>query len=395
MNGFLPPGAHAEYLDLDGGRVRLLRGGEPSQRPPMILLHGGGSNAAISWYRTIAPLSVEHQVIAPDLPGYGGTTGIEPGGGGAVLADFVARVMNQVGLTDAVIVGSSMGGEIALNLALHHPELVRALVLISPAGLMPLAGNRVVQYLAWLSTRLPERILVSLNGLSNRPSKALRGIVHDPAGLPTAVIEEYRREARRREFRLAFVRQTRISVGPTAMRNNLLPLIGRITVPTLFVHGAVDPVVPPESSRQAAERMFAARRVVIPDSGHWAQLEAPDRFFTELTHFLTSTAKDGGPSTQDLQEGHGFPGPPSESVPAWRDEPGVSTTHQQLTRPQSPSLPNRGATVGRPCIDVGTERRAPQGSRSGDARPARGQAGGRYPGARRGPDSDQEDHESA
>jgi pimeloyl-ACP methyl ester carboxylesterase len=289
MNALIPPGARVEYLDLDGGRVRLLRGGEPSQRPPMILLHGGGTSAAISWYRTFAPLSAEHQVIAPDMPGYGATTGIEPVGGGAVLADFIAWVMDELGLADAVIVGSSMGGEVALNLALHHPKLVRALVLVSPAGLLPIAGNRVMQYVAWLSTRVPERMLVSsLKRQSNHSSRGLRGIVHDPAVLPPELIEEYRREALRPESRLAFVRHTKASVGRTEMRNNLLPLVGRITVPTLFVHGANDPVVSPETSRQAAERMPAARRVMVPDSGHWAQLEAPDRFLTEVNHFLTT-----------------------------------------------------------------------------------------------------------
>jgi pimeloyl-ACP methyl ester carboxylesterase len=284
MNALMPRGARAECVDLDNGRVGLLRGGEPNRQPPVVLLHGGGTNAAISWYRTFGPLSAEHQVLAPDLPGYGATAGIEPVGGGSALADFVARIMDKLGLADAVVVGSSMGGEVALNLALQHPKLVRALVLISPAGLLPVAGNQVVQYLAWLSTRLPERMLMSLN----RSSRGLRGIVHDPAVLPAELIEEYRRQAQRPGPGLAFVRHTKASVGRREMRNNLLPLVGRITVPTLFVHGANDPVVSPETSRQAAERMSAARRVVVPDSGHWAQLEAPDRFLTELNHFLST-----------------------------------------------------------------------------------------------------------
>jgi pimeloyl-ACP methyl ester carboxylesterase len=161
-------------------------------------------------------------------------------------------------------------------------------VLVSPSGLLPIAGNRVGQYIAWLATRLPERMLVSLNRLSNRSTRGLRGIVHDPAVLPAELIEEYRRDAVRPGSGLAFVRQTRASVGRREMLNNLLPVVGRITVPTLFIHGANDPVVSPETSRQAADRMPAARRVVVPNSGHWAQLEAPDRFLTELNHFLAT-----------------------------------------------------------------------------------------------------------
>lgn len=222
------------------------------------------------------------------MPGYGATTGIEPVGGGAVLADFVARVMDKLGLADAVIAGGSMGGETALNLALHHPRLVRALVLISPTGLLPIAGNWAVQFVAWLSTRLPERMLVSLNRRNYSSARTLRGIVHDPAALPAELTDEYRREALQPDSGLAAVRHTKASVGRRERRNNVLRLVERITVPTLFVHGANDAVVSPETSRQAAERMPAARRVVVPNCGHWAALEAPDRFLNELNHFITA-----------------------------------------------------------------------------------------------------------
>jgi pimeloyl-ACP methyl ester carboxylesterase len=283
MNALVPLGATVAHLPLDGGRVRLLLGGTPDDGTPLVLLHGAGTNAAISWYRLFAPLGTEHRVIAVDMPGFGGTTGIEPARGGTALADFVARVMDELGLGDAVIVGASMGGEVALNLALHHPRLVRALVLVSPTGLLPIAGNRVTQFVGWLATRLPERMLLRLT----RPP-ALGRIVHDPAVLPPELIDEYRREASRPGPRLAFIRQTKAAIGCRSMRNNLLPRVGRIAVPTLFVHGADDRMVAPETSGHAAERMPAALRVVVPHCGHWAQLEAHDRFLAELSRFLLS-----------------------------------------------------------------------------------------------------------
>lgn len=260
MNELVPPGARVEHLDLDGGRVRLLRGG--TQGRPLMLLHGGGTNsAAICWYRLFEPLGAEHQVIAPDLPGYGGTTGIEPKGGADALADFVARIMGELDLTEAVVMGVSMGGEAALDLALRHPRLVRALVPISPSGLLPIIHNRAVQTGAWLYTRLPERLVLLQSRLISRFGVPLRSIVHDPAILPREVTAEIEREARRPRAGIGLHRYLRATVGRREMHNNLLPMVDRITIPVLFFHGEHDAQQPPETSRQAAERMPNARRI--------------------------------------------------------------------------------------------------------------------------------------
>lgn len=287
MNELIPSGARVEHLDLDGGRVRLLRGG--AQGLPLVLLHGGGTNnSAVSWCRLFEPLSAEHPVIAPDLPGHGGTTGIEPMGGADTLADFVARIMDELDLTDAVVMGVSVGGETALNLALRQPRLVRALVLISPSGLLPIIVNRAAQTGAWLYARQPEWVLLLQSRLISRFGIPLRSIVHDPAVLPHEVITEIQREARRPRAGLAFHRYNRASIGRREMNNNLLSVVERVTVPALFFHGEHDAQQPPETSRNAAERMPNARRILVPGCGHWAHLEAHDQFLSEVTEFLAT-----------------------------------------------------------------------------------------------------------
>ncbi|WP_150242906.1 alpha/beta fold hydrolase [Nocardiopsis quinghaiensis] len=269
----LPPGARVGHVPLCGGSVRVLRGGSP-ERPTLLLVHGGGSdNAAISWYRLFAPLSREYRVVAPDLPGFGGTTGIDPVGGPERQADFVAALASELGLADVVAVGVSMGGDTVLNLALRHPRLVRGLVLIAPGGLVP---------------ALPDRILLPATRLANRfVGTALRMVVRDVSALPDEVVSEFRREALRAEAGLGYLRYNQATIGPRAMRNNLLPLVERITAPALFFHGRNDPLVPPEGSREAVRRMPDARLALVPDCGHWAQLEAHDRFLEELTDFLS------------------------------------------------------------------------------------------------------------
>ncbi|PSK81207.1 pimeloyl-ACP methyl ester carboxylesterase [Murinocardiopsis flavida] len=289
MDPLLPPGARAEYIDLDGGRVRVLRGGTPGAGPPIVLLHGGGTdNAAISWYRLFAPLSADHDVLAFDLPGFGATSGIEPVGGPGAMADFTARVMAASGISGgAVVVGVSMGGDAALNLALRHPASVRALVLIGPGGLVARFRNRAAHTAAWLGTRLPDWVLLPAARLANRfAGAALRAIVHDPATLPDEVVTEFRREALRPHGGIGYARYNQASIGRSEMHNNLLPVVEQITVPTLFFHGVHDPMVPPEGSCAAAALMPDARLVMVPECGHWAQLEAHDRFLSEVADFL-------------------------------------------------------------------------------------------------------------
>lgn len=288
MTHLVPPEASVQHVDMDGGRVRVLSAGDPAS-PPVLLIHGGGTdNATISWYRLFEPLSKTHRVLAADLPGFGATRGIEPLGGPEAQADFLARLLDRLGVQQqAVVCGVSMGGDVALNLALHHPEAVRALVLIAPGGLAPRLSNPFTQTAAWLAVQLPERIMVPLASFANRfTGITLRAVVHDRSTVPEPVFQEYEREARRPRASLGFVRYNRATLGRTAMLNYLMPAVEGIQVPALFFHGRNDPMVSLQGSREAAARMPNARLVAVSDCGHLAQLEAHDHFVAEVNTFL-------------------------------------------------------------------------------------------------------------
>ena len=286
---FLPPNARTEFLDMDGGRVRVLRSG-PDQAPPFLMVHGGSNdNATISWFRMFEEFGSDHRVIAPELPGFGGTVGIDPVGGPAAQADFLARVLAELGVDRAVVAGVSMGGDVVLNLALRRPDLIEGLVLIAPGGLVERVGNRFTHKASWWSARLPDALLVPMATLANRfVGAALRAVVHDVSTMPPEVVAEFRREALRHGPSRGYMRYNQATLGPRGMRNNLLPVVSEISAPTLFFHGELDPMVPPEGSRRAAEQMPNARLVMVPECGHWAQLEAHDRYVDEVRAFLAT-----------------------------------------------------------------------------------------------------------
>lgn len=315
----VPPGARAQYLSVPGGTVRVLRGpatgddatdpGHGTRPTPVLLLHGGGADcAAVSWYElfetidgfeprgTPADDAPRRAVYAPDLPGFGLTT-VSPVGGPDRQAAFVADVAGRLGVSRCVVVGVSMGGDVALNLAQTRPDLVAALVLIAPGGLVATFRNPPLQLLAWAASRLPEPVLNPFVRLANRHIEvALRSVVRDVDTLPEPVRREFAAQARRHPDGMGYRRYNQATLGPRGMRNNLLPVVERIAAPTLFFHGRDDGLVDPRGSAEACRRMPHARLVLVPECGHWAQLEASRRFAIELQRFFDDLAGRGLPA---------------------------------------------------------------------------------------------------
>ncbi len=254
----------------------------------MVLVHGGGSDsAAASWYRAMAPLAADREVWAIDLPGFGGSIDVPAVGGPEALAGALAAALATAGVDRAVVVGVSMGGDVALHLALEHPGRVAGLVLVAPGGLVPMIRDRRTHRWAWWGTRLPDAILRPAARLANRfAARTVRALVVDPDTLPAAVVEQFVTDARHPASGMAYGRYNQATVGRDGMLSDLSGRVGAIDVPTLFFHGTADRFVPPEGSVRAAAAMPQARIVLVPDCGHWAQLEAHDRFVAEVRGFL-------------------------------------------------------------------------------------------------------------
>ncbi|MDH6181420.1 pimeloyl-ACP methyl ester carboxylesterase [Microbacteriaceae bacterium SG_E_30_P1] len=292
MTRLVPSGADVRSVAVSAGVLRVLHAGAPSSLAPLVLIHGGGTdNAAISWYRLMEPLSEDREVWAIDLPGFGASVSVPPVGGPGALAGVVAEAMAALGIPRAVVFGVSMGGDVAITLALKHPALVSGLVLIAPGGLTPILRNPTAQFWAWVAAQAPDWMLVPAARFANRfVRSALRALVTDPSTLPPEAVEEFVREARDPRGGVGYARYNQATLGRRGMLNDHTGQMSSITVPTLFFNGADDRLVDPDDSRRAAALMQDARLVVVPHCGHWAQLEAHDRFLAEVREFLGDMA---------------------------------------------------------------------------------------------------------
>ena len=243
------------------------RGGSPV----VLLLHGLGATSE-SWAAQV-PVLVEagYRVIAPDTRGFGRSTYPGHTSVPAMAADM-AELLRQLEISSAHVVAISMGGTLALQLALDHSTYVQSLLLANTfAQLRPdgLSG--------WLyfSLRL---LLVHTLGLETQARAVVRRIFPREN-------QEHLRAALVAQIMQADPRAYRATMRALA-RFNVVGRLAEIGVPTLVITGENDTTVQPKYQRALATLIPSARRVVIPEAGHAVTADQPQAFNRELLEFL-------------------------------------------------------------------------------------------------------------
>ena len=279
---------------LQGQRVHYLVAGSG---PPLLVLHGVGENGAY-WHTVLPGLAERYTVYAPDLPGYGDSEPLAPGTPGApgtgdgptparfaaVMADFLDAV-TAPDAGPALVVGHSLGGSIALELALHHPDRVRRLVLEDSAGL----GGYVTPTLRAMTLPGYGDLAVGMArwgiGAGTRAWARIPLMFAWPSSAPPEWVAEQHRLATVPDHLTTTLAALRAQVSPIGQRRVYLDDLPRIQVPTLVVWGEQDKVLPVSQARAAAARLPEGRLVVIPQCGHVPHLERPDRFLQAIHAF--------------------------------------------------------------------------------------------------------------
>lgn len=279
-----PPGAWLEaaglqerFVVLEGQRVRYVRAG---RGPAVLLLHGFASSL-YTWKEVIPALAASHDVVALDFPGFGWSD--QPAD---LSFDLFPRVvfglLDELGLEQAALVGSSMGGAVGALVAASHPSRVTRLVLIDAAGFNLRAADRPAMVrlathplAAGLFARLPVRRLLVTQGL--------RQVFHDDTKITPERTNEYLAAACR-PGALASLRALGASPGPDPQAFEAG--LRTITVPTLVVWGAEDAWIPPDHAGRFVAAIPGARKVSLEGVGHLPQEEAPAAVSRLLQEFL-------------------------------------------------------------------------------------------------------------
>jgi 3-oxoadipate enol-lactonase len=268
------PGLAERREELKGVSLRWFEGGEGA---PIVLLHGFGG-AASNWTLVAPELAAHGRVIVPDLPGHGGSSALPaPPETLDPFADRVAQLFDE----PALVVGHSLGGVVALRLAVRRPELVRGLVLAGCAGISS-------------ATRSAERALtlVSLVKPGKHVSRWRRAIARSPTLRRFAFGSISVADPRALSPRAAngFLAGSGLytdvrSAGDALVRSDPRLDLEHVRCPALVLHGTRDVQVPLHDAFEYARRLRAPLRTVA-DCGHLVIGERPEAVLDAISDWI-------------------------------------------------------------------------------------------------------------
>lgn len=236
----------------------------PDER--LIFLHGSGDSGAV-WSPLLALLP-DVDALAFDLPGHGARVA-EPGPERMSVRDYAEDVYQTLmarGVDGGVVIGHSLGGAIALRLAVDHPGFVRRIVLVGSGARLRVAP----QFLEEARAAGPAGLLV-VTEMSFAPDHAERARAFYAARSPTAPGMLYRDLAACDEF-------------------DMMGELANITQPALLIVGEADRMTPVKYAEFLRQRLPQSELAVIPGAGHYVQIERPEAVAEELRAWLAGNA---------------------------------------------------------------------------------------------------------
>jgi len=284
------------FVDIGSLRVHHMQGGHGSA---VVFVHGLGSSGYMEWRHNLEEVTGRHRVFAPDLPGYGRTDKPRVRYTVPYFARFIRRYMEDRGLRSAALVGASLGGRIALEVALEQPKLVRKLVLVNTLGLgrpkvrmaqmayglvtIPRVGEAVMRFtrdaLTWAPAAMVRRVAARYSGATSDLNRTMDNIYLDD------LREMYATDA----FRNAYLSTLRSLVNPRSLfggHHDVTQRLNELKIPVQLIWGADDPLLPLAHAERASSLIARCRLAVIDGAGHTPQAERPEEFNRVLHAFL-------------------------------------------------------------------------------------------------------------
>jgi len=274
--------APSQFVSLQGMQVHLRDEGPRDDPEPIVLIHGTSASLH-TWDGWTAALKGERRVIRMDLPGFG-LTGPATDGDYSMTryADFIAALMDQLGVRRAVLAGNSLGGGVAWRTAVQHPERVSRLVLVDASG-YPLQSTSVplgfrlaqIEWLKPVMSRLLPRGMIE---------SSVRNVYADPSKVTPEVVDRYYELTLREGNRESLTQRMKLR-ETDAQAAGLIKTIGQ---PTLILWGAQDRLIPEPSGQRFHQDISGSQYVVFDGLGHVPQEEDPQRSVAEVLKFLAS-----------------------------------------------------------------------------------------------------------
>jgi len=280
-----------QHVTVDGVDVAYMDSGEHGQADvPVVMLHGLSSSMGY-WAHNLPELARDRRVLAIDLPGYGASGRPDAPYTPPWYADTVIGFLDAVGIGRAVVVGHSMGGQVALTVALDHPDRVDRLVLAAPAGIETFPPGAA----AWMKQHWHEgRALEASEDALRLTFETL--VFNRMDAHAERLLEERVRTRDTAAFRGTSVAVSRSVAG--MLDHPVFPRLGEVRAPTLIVYGTDDRMIPNpvftggrtlRIAEQGRDAIPGAELVMLPGAGHTVMHDDPAGFNRAVITFLDRT----------------------------------------------------------------------------------------------------------
>ncbi|MEU7141605.1 alpha/beta hydrolase [Nocardia sp. NPDC046473] len=253
---------HTVDVELPGVGSVAVRISERGEGRPILLLHGGAGLVSVAAFADRFAAERHARVLTPTHPGFDGTERPESLTTVGELAALYVALLDTLELTDVTVVGNSVGGWIAAELALLHPDRVSSVVLVDAVGIEA-PDHPIIDFFAL--------DLAQIADYSYADPDTYR---IDPAQLSPAVLQV-----------MAANRGTLQVYGGSMVDPTLRGRLPEITLPTLVIWGEADRVTDPENGRAFADAIPDAQLVIMKDTGHLPQIESPAELISLLWNF--------------------------------------------------------------------------------------------------------------
>ncbi len=270
---------------------------------PFLLLHGGAGAQSVDGFAGLLAAREPARVLVPTHPGFGGTPRPEGLDSIRSLARLYVRMLEELSVTGVTVVGNSIGGWIAAEIALLGSPRVSGVVLVDAAGL-ELSDSPIADFFSLTMDQVADLSYY-------RPDAFRLDLDHMP------------------EAQKAMMAANRGALGVYAGRAmadpELLDRLSSVTVPVLVIWGEADRIIPVEHGRAYAKAIPDARFLLLPEAGHLPQLETPDRLLAAVWGFASGRDSLAGISVVGPADGEpALAGPATVRI----IEDGSTTSHR-------------------------------------------------------------------
>lgn len=283
-----------KFLELHGDRVAFRDQGEGEV---LLLIHGMAGSSE-TWRSVIPPLAKKFRVIAPDLLGHAESAKLRTDYSLGAFAVWLRDFLDELGVSRATVIGHSLGGGVAMQFVYQHPDYAQRLILISSGGLGPDVGW-VLRLLSAPGAELVLPVIAPTPVLSvgNKLRSWLRGAgIQSPRGAELWNAYSSLSDGETRQSFLKTLRSVVDYRGQAVSALNRLQL--REELPVMAIWGERDGIIPVDHAYAAHEARTDARLEVLPDVGHFAQVEAPMRVVELIEDFIATDERRDATSPQ-------------------------------------------------------------------------------------------------